>query len=384
VIYPESISSKLPKVGKTIFSTMSALAAKYNAINLSQGFGNFPVSNELINLVSKYMEAGLNQYAPMQGEAILRKRVAEMHLKQHGISYNPETEIAITAGATQALFTAIMATVKEGDEVIVFTPAYDSYQPAVELAGGKVVFFPLRYPDYLIDWDEVKKLINRRTRMIIINTPHNPTGKILNKKDMQQLERITNGNDILILSDEVYEHLVFDDNKHQSVSAYPKLAERSFVIGSFGKTLNTTGWKIGYCMAPENLMREFLKVHQYLVFSVNTPVQHAIAEFLENEDNYQKVGKFYQKKRDEFISLIEGSRFKLSPSSGTYFQLLNYSAISKEEDSDFAVRLTKEKGVASIPVSVFYHNPTQDYVLRFCFAKDDETLEKAAAILKTL
>jgi methionine aminotransferase len=268
--------------------------------------------------------------------------------------------------------------------VIIFTPAYDCYAPTVELSGGKAIYFPLRAPNYDIDWNEVKKLITRRTRMIIINTPHNPTGQVLNAGDMQQLERITKDNEIVILSDEVYEHIIFDGHEHQSAARYPKLAERSFIVGSFGKTFHATGWKVGYCAAPENLMKEFRKVHQYNVFAVNRPVQLALADHLKDSSNYLEVSEMYQEKRNVFVSSLRGSRFKINRSAGTYFQLLDYSEITDEKDTDFSVRLTKEHGVASIPVSVFYNNPVHDNMLRFCFAKEEETLKRAAEILVKL
>ena len=360
---------------------MSALAKEHNAYNLSQGFPDFEVSPKLIEHVHAEMRAGFNQYAPMEGAIELREQVAIKTEKLYGAHYNPEKEVTITAGGTQALYTAFTATIREEDEVILFTPAYDSYAPAIELCGGKPIYVPLEAPHYKIDWNEVKKLINRRTRMIVINTPHNPTGTIFSADDMAHLESITRDNDIIILSDEVYEHTVLDGFQHQSIARYPKLAERSFIIGSFGKTFNVTGWKVGFCLAPTNLMREFRKVHQYMVFSVNTPIQRAIAEFLKDENNYIHIPDLFQEKRDFFIRALNGSRFKVTPTQGTYFQLLNYSNISDEKDTEFAKRLTVEHKVASIPVSVFYHNPTRDQVLRFCFAKQEETLEKAAEIL---
>jgi len=320
----------------------------------------------------------------MQGVLALRERMAEKMNLLYGVSYDPEKEITITAGATQAIFTAIQATIREGDEVVLFTPAYDCYAPAVELAGGKPIYVPLCYPDYRIDWEEVKKLVNRRTRMILINTPHNPTGTLMTAADMVQLERITSGNDILILSDEVYEHIAFDGHEHQSVSRYPALAERSFVVGSFGKTFHATGWKVGHIAAPENLMTEFLKVHQYNVFAVNHPMQQALAVYLEEDSHYLEVAGMYQEKRDFFLNAIAGSRFTAVPSSGTYFQLLEYSALSEEGDVDFAQRLTREHKVAAIPVSVFYNNPLNEQVLRFCFAKEEDTLAQAAEILTKL
>jgi methionine aminotransferase len=382
--YPNVIASKLPAVGTTIFTVMSKLANEHNAINLSQGFPDFHASEELVELVYKYMKQGLNQYAPMPGVMALREAIAKKTEELYSAKYDPETEITVTSGATQAIFTAIAAIVREGDEVIIFEPAYDCYQPAIELNGGKTIYMQLKAPNYNIAWDEVKKVINHRTKMIIINTPHNPTGSILSANDMAKLEKLTKNTDIVILSDEVYEHIIFDGYEHQSVMRYPKLAERSFVISSFGKTFHTTGWKMGYCIAPKNLMAEFRKVHQFLVFASNTPMQYAIAEYLENKKNYTDLNKFYQKKRDHFIKLIKGSKFSFEPASGTYFQLLRYEGISKEKDIDYAIRLIKEFGIASIPISVFYHKPVDDHVLRFCFAKKEETLEKAAAILKKI
>jgi methionine aminotransferase len=382
--YPNSINSKLPNVGTTIFTVMSKLATDTNAINLSQGFPDFNCNEELINLVHKYMLNGNNQYAPMAGLMSLREIIAEKTEAIYSAKYNPETEITITAGATQAIFTAISAIVREGDEVIIFEPAYDCYQPAIELNGGKTIYLQLKAPDYSIDWEQFKKVVNYRTKMIIINTPHNPTGSIMTAGDMAKLEKLVKGSDIVIISDEVYEHIIFDGYEHQSVARFPKLAERSFIVSSFGKTFHTTGWKMGYCIAPQNLMTEFRKVHQFLVFCCNTPIQYALAEFLKNKNSYLELGNFYQKKRDHFIKLIKNSKFKFVPSAGTYFQLLQYNGISKEKDIDFAKRLTAEFGIASIPVSAFYHEGTDNKVLRFCFAKKEETLEKAAEILNNI
>ena len=382
--YPVSISSKLPQVPTSIFAIMSKMANDYGALNLSQGFPDFPVSEELIALVNKYMKAGLNQYAPMPGVLSLRGAISEKVKFLYGASYNPETEITVTAGATQALFTAIMALVKEGDEVIVFTPAYDSYAPAIELSGGEPIFIKLETPDYTINWDLVKKVMSSKTRMIIINSPHNPTGSILKKEDMLALEKITKDNDIIILSDEVYEHIIFDDYKHQSVSKFPELAKRSLIIGSFGKTFHATGWKVGYCIAPEYLTKEFRKIHQFNVFSVNTPIQYAIAEYMQNKENYVRISSMYQKKRDLFLESIKGSRFKPLKCNGTYFQLLDYSKITKGSDVRYAEKLTKENKIASIPVSVFYKDIVDHKVLRFCFAKTDETIIEAAEILKSV
>jgi methionine transaminase len=376
-----SVDSKLPNMGTSIFAIMSAMANEHKAINLSQGFPDFDISEELIGLVSKYMKKGYNQYAPMQGVPVLREAISQKVFDTHAVRYNSETEITITAGATEALYAAISAFIRENDEVILFEPAYDSYAPAVMLNGGMLKYASMKFPDYHVNWNEVKKLISSKTRMIIINTPHNPTGSILRKCDLLELEKITKGTDILILSDEVYEHLIFDSLKHESACLYPGLVERSMVIGSFGKTFHATGWKMGYCLAPENLMVEFRKAHQFIVFACNTPIQYAIAEFLGEKKNYTYLNDFYQKKRDYFIELIKGSRFKIIPSYGTYFQLLDYSLISDESETDFAIRLTKEFKVAAIPVSVFYHKATDNKVLRFCFAKKEETMEKAAEIL---
>lgn len=382
--YPNLISSKLPHTGTTIFTVMSKLATEHNAINLSQGFPDFNCDKNLVSLVNKHMQAGHNQYAPMPGLMSLREVIAQKTEDLYSAKYDPETEITITAGGTQAIFTAISAIIREGDEVIIFEPAYDCYQPAIELNGGKTVYLQLKAPTYQIDWEELKRFVNYRTKMIIINTPHNPTGSVLSAADMVKLEKITKGTDIVIVSDEVYEHIIFDNYEHQSVARYPRLAERSFIISSFGKTFHTTGWKMGYCVAPKNLMAEFRKVHQFLVFSCNTPIQHALTDYLKDKNNYLKLGAFYQKKRDYFIDLIKDSKFKFEPALGTYFQLLRYNTISKEKDTNFATRITKEFGVASIPISVFYHHGVDNKVLRFCFAKKEETLEKAAEILNKI
>jgi methionine aminotransferase len=376
--FPSSIRSKLPNTGTTIFTTMSALAAEHGAINLSQGFPDFSSPPELIRLVEEYMRKGMNQYAPMPGLLALRERLAEKAQDLYKAKVDPVNEVTITSGGTQAIYTAIAATVHEGDEVILFTPAYDCYSPAIQLNGGRPIYIELELPDYHINWETVKKRITQRTRMIIINTPHNPTGAVLTKKDMKALQKLVQGSDILILSDEVYEHIIFDGQQHESVLKYPVLAERSFAIFSFGKTYHNTGWKVGYCIAPENLMKEFRKVHQYLVFSTNTPIQYALADFLDKKDEYLQLSSFYQEKRDFFAGLLKKSRFKVLPSKGTYFQLLNYSGITDEKDTEYAIRLTKEIGVASIPISVFYHNNVDNKILRFCFAKGNETLEKAA------
>ncbi|HLU86001.1 MAG TPA: methionine aminotransferase [Vicingaceae bacterium] len=382
--FPGLIKSKLPKVQTTIFTVMSRLAHEHQAINLSQGFPDFESDDALKDLVHLAMKKGHNQYAPMAGLMELREQIAIKTQNLYGTIYHPDTEITVTAGATQAIYTAISAVIHEGDEVIIFTPAYDCYEPAVEMNGGRAVIVQMRAPDYKIDWTHVRKLINPRTKMIIINTPHNPTGTMLDKEDFIALEKLIANTDIILLSDEVYEHIVFDDNKHYSAAMFPKLAERSFIVASFGKTFHNTGWKLGYCIAPEMLMNEFRKVHQYIVFSVNTPMQYALAEYLKNENNYLRLGSFYQQKRDFFINAIRNSKFEIIPSKGTYFQLLGYKKISHEKDTDFAVSLTVDYKIASIPISVFYNQHLDDKMLRFCFAKKTETLAKAAEILNKI
>ncbi|MDP2068487.1 MAG: methionine aminotransferase [Lutibacter sp.] len=376
-----TIHSKLPAVKTSIFSIMSGLAAEENALNLSQGFPNFESDLKLIELVNKAMMNGKNQYAPMPGILSLREAIAEKMYNLYGVSYNPEKEITITAGATQAIFTAIAATVHKDDEVIIFKPAYDCYEPTIELFGGKTISVQLNPEDFTIDWQKVKELITDKTKMIIINSPHNPSGRILSNNDMLQLEALLKNTNILLLSDEVYEHIIFDGEKHQSAALFPALAERAFITASFGKTFHNTGWKVGYCIAPAQLTEEFRKVHQFNVFSVNHPVQIALAEYLKNPKNYLELGGFYQQKRDLFLSLLKDSRFDFIPSKGTYFQLLNFSKITDESDVDFAIRLTKEQKIASIPISVFNEAGLDTKVLRFCFAKTDETLKKAAEIL---
>jgi len=376
------IKTKFENIGVTIFTTMSKLANDNSAINLSQGFPDFNADPGLIGLVSDYMRHGHNQYAPMQGVLQLREQIAQKIKKIYNAIYDPETEITVTSGATEALFAAITAVVKKNDEVIVFEPAYDSYVPVIELNGGIPVYLTLKYPDYHIDWDEVKNAITPKTRLIILNSPHNPTGTVLSSEDIKSLRQITTNTDLLIISDEVYEHIVFDNIKHESLSQDPELSAKSFVISSFGKTYHTTGWKTGYCLAPEKLSKELQKVHQFLTFASNTPVQYAYAKFMQqNKDYYSNLSLFYQQKRDKFLSLVKKSRFKALPCKGTYFQMMDYSLISDEPDIDFAKRMTTEHGVASIPPSVFYHKNDDHKVLRFCFAKQEDTLEKAAKIL---
>ncbi len=373
-----TISSKLPNAGTTIFSIMSGLANETGAINLSQGFPNFQVSPALIELVNDAMKSGNNQYAPMQGLLPLRERISEKIALMYGGNYHPDSEITITAGGTQAINTALLATIHPGDEVIIFEPAYDSYAPSVELAGGKVIPITLLPPTYQIPWNEVKEKISNKTKMIMINSPHNPSGSVLSKSDIEELDTITKNTNIIILSDEVYEHIIFDGKQHESIAKYPTLRDRSLLIYSFGKTFHATGWKMGYCVGPAYLMFEFRKVHQFQVFSANTPLQVALATYLKNPDNYSGLESFYQRKRDLFQSLVKDSNFKFLNCSGSYFQLLDFSKITDEKDTDFAKRLTIEHGVASIPLSVFYTDKIDNKLLRFCFAKDDDTLKRAA------
>ncbi len=382
--YRHSIASKLPNVGTTIFTVMSRLAQEHNAINLSQGFPDFECAPALRALIPKYFNAGLNQYPPMAGVPALREIIAEKSAALYGTSYDPEHEVTVVPGATYGIFTAVSAFVRPGDEVIVFEPAYDSYVPAIEVNGGKPVYVRLQYPDYSIDWQAVGRAITPKTRMLIINTPNNPTASVLSSEDMRALEGILRNTNIVVVSDEVYEHLIYDGGQHESVSRFPGLAERSFVVSSFGKTYSVTGWKMGYVLAPKELMAEFRKVHQFNVFVANGPLQHVLAEHMKDRNAYLSLNAFYQQKRDFFLAQLAGSRFKPLPSRGTFFQNLAYDAITDEKDSDLAVRLTKEKGVAAIPISVFYHDAHCDRVLRFCFAKSEATLAKGAAILRAL
>jgi len=376
--------NKLPEIGPSIFSKMSGMATEYNAINLSQGFPDFPTDPKLIELVAQAMRDGHNQYAPLAGIYSLREKIGEMIYSLHGRQYDPGTEITLTVGASEALFTAITAFVHTGDEVIIIKPAYDIYEPAILVQGAKPVSVQLEPPYTQLDWEVVKRAISSKTRMIIINTPHNPSGMMFSKADMQTLENLVKDTDILILSDEVYEHIAFDGRQHESTARYPHLAERALITGSFGKTFHVTGWKMGYCLAPAVLMREFQKVHQLNVFCVHHPTQRAFATYLENPENYFHLADFYQKKRDFFLSRVQHSKFKFRPTQGTYFQLMDYSAITQEPDVAFAERLIREHGLGSIPVSVFNENGKDDRLLRFCFAKSNETLEKAAEILNTI
>ncbi len=373
----QTLPSKLPRVGTTIFTVMSKMAADLGALNLSQGYPSFPADPALLDLVTKAMRANHNQYAPMAGVPVLRNAIAQKTAEVYGIDYNPETEITVTSGATEALYVAITAVVQPADEVIVFEPAYDSYVPAIELAGGKPVFVSLTPPDYGIDWAQVAEKITDRTRLIVVNTPHNPTGRVWTADDLDQLASLVRDRDIFVVSDEVYEHITFDQRPHVSLMQHPGLQERTFVIGSFGKTFHVTGWKIGYCLAPRELTAEFRKIHQFVTFSVPTPMQYAFAEYLTQPDRYLGVSAFYQQKRNLFLDAIAGSRFSYIPTEGTFFQNVSYAAITDEPDYDLAIRLTKEIGVASIPVSVFYDQKNDYNILRFCFAKDDDMLLRA-------
>ncbi len=369
--------SRLPQVGTTIFTVMSALAAEKNAVNLGQGFPDFDCDPRIVDAVSDAMRAGHNQYPPMAGVPALRQAIAAKIAALYDHSYDWNTEITITAGATQGLLTAILCTVHPGDEVIVLEPCYDSYLPAIELAGATAVPVRLEAPLFRIPFDALAAAITPRTRMIMINTPHNPTGTIWRTEDMQKLADLLAGTDILVLSDEVYEHMVYDSQRHESVARHPELARRSFVVSSFGKTYHVTGWKVGYVAAPAALMNEFRKVHQFNVFTVNTPVQFGLAEYMANPAPYLDLPAFYQAKRDYFRAGLAHTRFKLLPSDGTYFQCVDYSAISDMSEADFSMWLTREIGVAAIPVSAFYSEPRESGVVRFCFAKKEETLKLA-------
>jgi methionine aminotransferase len=369
--------SKLPQVGTTIFTVMSQLAERHGAVNLGQGFPDYDPDPKLQALVAQAMRAGHNQYAPMAGVAALREAIAAKVERLYGHAYDPGGEIAVTAGATQAVMSAILATVHPGDEAIVLEPAYDSYVPSILLAGGRPVFVPLKTPDYGVPWDRVRAAITPRTRMLLLNSPHNPSGAVLSAPDLDALEGIVRGTDLLLMADEVYEHIVFDGRRHESLARRPALAERAYVISSFGKTFHATGWKIGYCCAPRELTEELRRVHQFMVFAVSTPAQHAIATYLEDRSSYESLPAFYQAKRDRFRVGLAGSRFRLLACPGTYFQLADYSAISDQNEEAFARRLTAEHGVAAIPVSGFYATPLERRVVRFCFAKTEQTLDRA-------
>lgn len=379
-----SIQSKLPDIGTTIFTVMSALATEHKAVNLGQGFPDYPMSEELTARVYEAMKQGHNQYAPMPGLPALREAIAEKVEYLYKAKVDPVTEITITPGGTYAIYTAFTTILRPGDEVIVFEPAYDSYIPNIEINGAKAIPLPLTYPDYRIDWELVRTAITSRTKAIIINSPHNPTGSVLDRQDLQELQEVTAGTGIFVVSDEVYEHLIFDGKPHESILKYPGLLERSFVCFSFGKTYHCTGWKLGYCIAPAALMKEYRKVHQFNAFTCFTPAQVALADYLHNREAYLSLPRFMQQKRDYFLELMKQTRFDLLPTSGSYFVCASYGRISDESDYDLAVRLTKEVGVATIPVSAFYHNKKDDKVLRFCFAKQSRTLQQAAERLMKL
>jgi methionine aminotransferase len=368
------ISSKLPQVGTTIFTVMSKLASDCGAINLSQGFPGFDCDPALLDLVNKYMRAGFNQYAPMSGVPVFRERIAEKTKLVYNVELDSESEVTVVSGATEALYAAVTAVVKPGDEVILFDPAYDSYAPAVELNGGIPVFVPLELPDFSVNWEKVKSAISDKTRLIIVNTPHNPSGYVWTQEDLDTLAELIQDRDILIVSDEVYEHITFDGRKHLSLLTNQLLRERTFVCGSFGKTFHVTGWKIGYCLAPPKLTVEFRKIHQFLTFSTATPLQYALANFLSEPSRYLTLPEFYQKKRDLFCEGLKKTPFEFTPAQGSFFQMVSYAHLSKESDYELSVRLTKEIGVASIPISVFFSNKNDHKILRFCFAKNDSDL----------
>lgn len=374
-----TLNNKLPGKGTTIFTVMSQLAQQHQAINLSQGFPDFEGPPALAERVNWHMQHAHNQYAPLAGVPALREQIAHKVLDLYGRTADPHSEITVTPGATEAIYCAITAVVHPGDEVIVFDPAYDTYEPGVTLNGGITRHITLQQPDFAIDWQEVRATINERTRLIIINTPHNPSGSVWSENDIEELRAAIAGKNIALISDEVYEHICFDHQPHVSLNRYPDLAARAFVCSSFGKTYHVTGWRVGYCIAPPALMQEFLRIHQFINFSTNTPMQHGIADFMKDcPQHLLELASFYQQKRDLFCELMAPSAFKLKPSAGTFFQLADYSAISDEVDTDFATRITKEYGVATIPVSVFYQQPPTQQIVRFCFAKDDDTLRRAA------
>ena len=379
-----NINSRLPEVGTSIFSVMSKMALEHQAINLSQGFPDFPVSEKLIDLIFQNMKAGHNQYAPMPGVPALRKIIAEVIANTYQRPTDFETDITITAGGTEAIFSTITALIGSGDEVILFDPSYDCYDPAIRLNGGIPIHINLKPPYFGIDWQEVEDKITSRTKMIMVNTPHNPSGSVLSESDMLALQKIALKNDLIVLSDEVYERIIFDDISHQSVLKYPDLAKRAIAVFSFGKTFHATGWKIGYTVACEELTREIRKAHQFITFSVNTPIQFALAEYLQYPENYLHLGKFYQQKRDYFLDQLKGSSLKPLPCSGSYFQLLSYEEVSTKNEMEMATWMTQEKKLAPIPVSAFYKDRSDQKLLRFCFAKSEQTIQSAGAILRKI
>jgi methionine aminotransferase len=378
------VQSRLPDVGTSIFTVMSRMALDYGAINLSQGFPDFPIDRKIIELVTKFMLEDHNQYAPMSGVPALRTVISEVIQRSFHRQVDPETEITITSGATEAIYSVIAAFITPGDEVIVFDPSYDSYNPVIRLNGGIPVHINLEFPEFSVDWNQVEAKVSPRTRMIIINTPHNPSGAILREDDLKQLEAIALKHNILVLSDEAYERLIFDGNIHQSVLRYPGLASQSLAVFSFGKTFHATGWKIGYVVAPASLMGEIRKTHQFIVFSVNTPIQLALAQYMQTPSHYESLSRFYQSKRDFFLEKMKGSSFEPLACYGSYFQVLSYANISNKSETEMAEELTKKFKVAAIPVSVFYQDRSDHTILRFCFAKKEETLDKACAILRSI
>jgi methionine transaminase len=378
----QTFQSKLPAAGVSIFQVMSHLAVEHRAINIGQGFPDFDSPPELVEAVNRQMRAGHNQYAPMPGVYPLREALARKIELLYGRRYDPVTEITVTSGATEGIYSTLTAFVHPGDEVLLFQPVYDSYVPAVQLSGGTPVFVTLRPPDYRIDWDEVRRLVSPRTRVIMLNSPHNPTGMVLDRSDVRELTTVLQGTDAIIVADEVYEHIIFDGRRHESLARYPEIAERAVVISSFGKTYHATGWKIGYCVAPEALSAEIARVHQFVTYAVNGAIQHAYAEFVSRDPHCADLASFYQEKRDLFLRLMEGSRFRALTSQGTFFQMMDYSAITDERDLDFALRLITEHGVAAIPITPFLHGVDPGPVIRFCFAKRTETLERAAERLR--
>jgi methionine aminotransferase len=376
------IESKLPSTGISIFAVMSRLAEEHGAINLSQGFPDFSCDPELVEAVARQMRAGHNQYPPMPGVFVLREALARKIERLYGRRYDPATEITITSGATEGIFSSLTALVRPGDEVVLLQPAYDSYLPAVQLCGGRPVFVTLRGPDYRVNWDEVRRVVSARTRVIMVNSPHNPTGMVFDADDIRGLTSVLEHTDAIVVADEVYEHIVFDGRRHESIARHPEIAGRAVVVSSFGKTYHTTGWKVGYCAAPRAISAEVARVHQFVTYTVNGAIQRAYAEWVDRDPFVESVTHLYQAKRDRFLQLLEGTRFRPLPCRGTYFQMVDYSAITDERDSDFAMRLLQEHGVAAIPVSPFLTDAEPGPVLRFCFAKRDETLERAAERLR--
>jgi methionine aminotransferase len=382
VSYAQVVQSKLPSTGVSIFTVMSRLSEELGAVNLGQGFPDFNCAPELVETVARYMRDGYNQYAPMPGVGVLRAALSMKIERLYGRRYDPITEITVTSGATEGLFATLTALVRTGDEVVLFQPAYDSYTPAVQLSGGIPKYVTLRGPDYHIDWDEVRRTVTPRTRVILLNSPHNPTGTILSRDDIRELTRVLQGTEAIVVADEVYEHIVYDGARHESMARYPEIAERAVVISSFGKTYHTTGWKVGYCAAPLALSVEVQRVHQFVTFAVNGAIQRAYAEFVARDPECTGLAGFYQAKRDRFLELIKDSRFRPLACRGTYFQMVDYSAITDERDADFAIRLIREHGVSAIPITPFLSNVDPGPVLRFCFAKRDDTLERAAERLR--